>query len=65
MKRGPVSYRRAKWTKEKFKRFAEIERAFHVAEFGEELARVNFDLTIEERHQYLAWMREQRGPSLV
>jgi len=35
----------------------EIEREFHERAFGEELARVNLDLTIEERHQYLAWMR--------
>lgn len=58
MKRGPVSYRRPKRPKETLERIREIEREFHVREFGEELARVNFDLTIEERHEYLAWMRE-------
>jgi hypothetical protein len=58
MKRAPVSYRRPNWPKEKFERIREIERDFHIRQFGEELARVNFELTIQERHQYLAWMRE-------
>jgi hypothetical protein len=58
MKRAPITYRRPDWPKEKLNRIRDIERAFHVREFGEELARVNFELTIEERHQYLAWMRE-------
>jgi hypothetical protein len=58
MKRGPVSYRRPKWSKAQVERIREIEHAFHVREFGDELARINFDLTIEQRSQYLAWMRE-------
>jgi hypothetical protein len=58
MKRGPVSYRRPKRPMEITESIREIERAFHVREFGEELARINFELTIEERHRYLAWMRE-------
>ena len=35
-----------------------IERDFHVREFGEELARVNLDMTMEERLEYIDWMRE-------
>jgi hypothetical protein len=46
------------WSKEQLARIREIERAFHVRAFGEELARVNLDLTMEERLRYLAWMRE-------
>ena len=46
------------WSKEQLARIREIERDFHVRAFGEELARVNLDMTIEERHRYLAWMRE-------
>ncbi len=46
------------WSKEKLARLREIERDFHVRAFGEELAHVNLDMTIEERHQYLEWMRE-------
>jgi len=46
------------WSKQKFARIREIERDFHVRAFGEELARVNLDMTIEERHRYLEWMRE-------
>ena len=44
-----------------------IERRFHELEFGEELARVNLDMTEEERRAYLSWMREtarQRGIDL-
>jgi hypothetical protein len=59
MKRGPINYRRRpNRTKEQQERIRQIEREFHVRAFGEELARVNFDLTISERHHYLAWMRE-------
>ena len=58
MKRAPLTYRRRPWPKEKLARLREIERDFHIRSFGEELARVNFDLTIEERHRYLDWMRE-------
>ena len=46
------------WPKEKPARIREIERDFHVRAFGEELARVNLDMTRQERHRYLAWMRE-------
>ena len=38
-------------------RLAEIERDFHVRAFGEELARVNLDMTPEQRRAYLTWMR--------
>src|SRR5438552_3177797 len=58
MKRAPISYRRSSWSKEKLARWRQIERDFHGRAFGEELARVNLDLTIEERHRYLDWMRE-------
>ena len=46
------------WPKAKLARIREIERDLHVRAFGEELARVNLDLTKEERHRYLAWMRK-------
>ena len=39
-------------------RLREIERDFHVRAFGEELARVNLDMTKEQRLRYLDWMRE-------
>ena len=58
MKRAPLTYRRRPWPKGKLARLREIERDFHSRAFGEELARVNFDLTIEERHRYLEGMRE-------
>ncbi len=58
MKRAPLTYRRPTRSKEQLARLREIERRFHVRAFGEELARVNLDFTIEERHAYLAWMRE-------
>jgi hypothetical protein len=45
-------------SKAKLARIREIERAFHVRAFGEELARVNLDMTTEERHRYIDWMRE-------
>jgi hypothetical protein len=35
----------------------EIKRAFHVRAFGEELARVNLDMTEAERIKYIGWMR--------
>jgi hypothetical protein len=57
MKRAPITYRFPPWSREKLARIREIERAFHVRAFGEELARVNLDLTIQERHAYLDWMR--------
>ncbi len=65
MKRAPLTYRRRPWPKERLARLREIERAFHVRAFGEELARVNLDLTIEERQRYLNWMREQARKSRV
>jgi hypothetical protein len=43
---------------EKLARLREIERDFHVRAFGEELARVNLDMTKVERLRYLDWMRE-------
>lgn len=46
------------WPKEKLTRIREIQREYHVRAFGEELARVNLDMTKEERHRYLAWMRK-------
>ena len=46
------------WSKEQLAHIREIQRDFHVRAFGEELARVNLDMTIEERHRYLDWMRE-------
>lgn len=45
-------------SKERIARIREIEREFHERAFGEELARVNLDMTVEERHSYLAWMRK-------
>ena len=47
-----------RWSKKQHARIREIQRNFHVRAFGEELARVNLDLTVEERHRYLDWMRE-------
>jgi hypothetical protein len=47
-----------RWTREQLARLREIEREFHVQAFGEELARVNLDMTIEERRRYLQWMRD-------
>jgi hypothetical protein len=58
MKRGPISYRKKNWTPEQRARWRQIERDFHVRVFGEELARVNLDLTIPERRRYIAWMNE-------
>ena len=43
---------------EKLARLREIERDFHVRAFGEELARVNLDMTKAERLRYIDWMRE-------
>ncbi|MCW5557401.1 MAG: hypothetical protein KIT22_06185 [Verrucomicrobiae bacterium] len=63
--RAPLRY--PKLTRERVDRFREIEREYHLRAFGEELARVNLDLTPEERIRYLQWMREnarQRGVSL-
>ncbi len=57
MKRAPLRYG-PPLSKEKLARLREIERDFHVRAFGEELARVNLDLTKEERIRYIEWMRE-------
>ena len=58
MKRAPLTYLMPRWSKEQLARIREIEREFHERAFGEELARVNLDMTIKERHEYLEWMRE-------
>ena len=58
MKRAPLTYRVPSWPKEKHARIQTIERRFHERAFGEELARVNLDLTLEQRHRYLDWMRQ-------
>jgi hypothetical protein len=65
VKRAPISYRPSPWSKEKRARIREIEREYHVRTFGEELARVNLDLTIEERWQYIEWMRQSASKSEV
>ena len=57
MKRAPLCYRPA-WPEKKLARLREIEREYHVRAFGEELARVNLDMTREERQRYIHWMRE-------
>jgi hypothetical protein len=54
--KAPLRY--PKLTRPHVERLREIERAYHVRAFGEELARVNLDLTKEERIRYLEWMRE-------
>ena len=57
MIRAPLKYG-PPLSKEKRARIRKIEREFHERAFGEELARVNLDMTKKERHEYLAWMRE-------
>lgn len=47
-----------KWSKVQLARLREVEREYHVRAFGEELARVNLDMTREERLRYLQWMRD-------
>ena len=54
--KAPLRYQ--KLTREHVEKFREIERAYHVRAFGEELARVNLDLTQKERIQYIQWMRD-------
>ena len=39
------------------RRLRQVERVFHVRAFGEELARVNLEMTEAERWDYLSWMR--------
>ena len=58
MKRAPISYRMPRWSKEQLARIRQIQRDFHVRAFGEELARVNLDMTKEQRLKYIEWMRE-------
>lgn len=58
MKRAPLTYNPVKRTPGATLALREIERAYHVRAFGEELARVNLDLTKEERIRYIEWMRE-------
>ncbi len=64
MKRTPLTDNPVKRTSEETLALREIERAYLVRAFAEELARVNLGLTKEERIRYLEWMREnarQRG----
>jgi hypothetical protein len=58
MKRPPLTYNPPKRSAEEQLALREIERDYHVRAFGEELARVNLDMTKEERIRYLQWMRE-------
>ena len=58
MKRAPITYRLPRRSKEQLARIRQIERDFHVRAFGEELARVNLDMTKEQRLEYIDWMRE-------
>jgi hypothetical protein len=58
VKRAPLTYCKSSLSKEQLARIREIEREFHERAFGAELAKVNLDMTIEQRHQYLAWMRK-------
>jgi len=53
--RAPL--RLTRLTGEQRNRIKEIQRDFHVRAFGEELARVNLDMTERERIEYLGWMR--------
>jgi hypothetical protein len=53
-----MSYRRPSWSTEQLARLRQIERDFHIRAFGEELARVNLDMTMDQRHRYIDWMRE-------
>jgi len=46
-----------KLTPQQRQRVKEIQRESHVRAFGEELARVNLDMTKTERVEYLGWMR--------
>jgi hypothetical protein len=58
MNRAPINYRRRSLLPEQLARIRQIERRFHVRVFGEELARVNLEFTIEQRRDYLGWMRQ-------
>ena len=57
MRRAPVNYRPSKLSPEQRHALRQTERRFHIRAFGEELARVNLDLTLQERRRYLSWMR--------
>ena len=61
----PPSRLMPRWSKEKRARIRQIQRDFHVRAFGEELARVNLDLTMEQRLEYLDWMREMASKNGV
>ncbi len=65
MKRAPLSYTPSRASKEQIARLREIERDYHRRAFGEELARVNLDFTLEERLEYLDWMRQAAGQGRV
>lgn len=54
----PVLKLMPRLSRQQLVRVNEVERDFHVRAFGEELARVNLDMTKEERLRYLDWMRE-------
>jgi hypothetical protein len=54
--KAPLRYPRL--TRERVERFRAIARAYHLRAFGEELARVNLELTEAERVRYLEWMRD-------
>jgi hypothetical protein len=56
-RRAPLRLRRP-LPKHEMARFNQIKRDFHVRALGEELARVNLDMTIEQRCDYNNWMRE-------
>jgi hypothetical protein len=45
------------WSKKQLARIREIQRNFYVRAFGEELARVNLDMTPQQRREYIEWMR--------
>lgn len=45
-------------TREQRRRLRIIQRHFHERAFGEELARVNLDMTEAERIEYLSWMHQ-------
>ena len=57
MRRAPLRYG-SLLPKEKLAHLRELERNFHVRAFGEEMARVNLDMTKEQRLRYLDWMHE-------
>ena len=57
VKRHGFNYTLPPWPKRKLARLRKIERDFHVRAFGDEMARVNLDMTKEERIDYIGWMR--------